>query len=274
MIVFPNAKINIGLHIIGKRPDGYHNIETVFYPIGLADILEVIENKDSNGNVIEFSSSGISIPGDTADNLCIKMYHRIKQDYQLPNLKIHLHKIIPVGAGLGGGSSDAAFFIKVLDELFQLDLSNEKKLFYAQFAGSDCSFFIENKTAYAEGRGEKLSPLIVELKGYYLILLNPGNHISTVEAYSGAVPKNPDKSLKQLINEVNCLEWKELIKNDFEAHIFTKYNKLSRLKEGLYAAGAIYASMSGSGSSIYGIFKDKPQLEPELSKYIIWEELL
>ena len=274
MIVFPNAKINIGLHIIGKRPDGYHDIETVFYPIGLADILEVIENKDSNGNGIEFSSSGIAIPGNDKDNLCIKMYYRIKEDYQLPHVKIHLHKMIPVGAGLGGGSSDAAFFIKVLNDLFRLKLSNEKKVFYAQWAGSDCSFFIENKTAYAEEKGEKLSLLSVELKSYYLILLNPGIHISTVEAYSGVIPKLPEESLRQLIIERNFIEWKEVIKNDFESNIFKKYNELSRLKEGLYAAGAVYASMSGSGSSIYGIFKEKPQLGPDLSKYFIWEELL
>ncbi|MDQ3191453.1 MAG: 4-(cytidine 5'-diphospho)-2-C-methyl-D-erythritol kinase [Bacteroidota bacterium] len=272
MIVFPNAKINIGLHIVEKREDGFHNIETMFYPIGLSDVLEVIENKNPKGNSVEFSTSGIDIPGKAEENICIKIFEKIKQDYDLPAIKIHLHKIIPIGAGLGGGSSDAAFFIKAIDSLFKLELSEDKKFLYSEFAGSDCSFFIKNKTAFAEGKGEIILPLPIDLNDYYLVLLNPQIHISTAEAYSGVTTAIPQKSLKELIAETSIENWRGVIKNDFEKHIFKKHPVLNDIKENLYSSNAVYASMSGSGSSMYGIFRNKPELKSELKKHIVWEE--
>ncbi|HET6244046.1 MAG: 4-(cytidine 5'-diphospho)-2-C-methyl-D-erythritol kinase [Bacteroidetes bacterium] len=274
MIVYPNAKINIGLHVIEKRLDGFHTIETVFLPIGLSDILEVIINKASKEKHVEFSTSGIFIPGNPSENICVKIYEKLKINFNLPALKIHLHKIIPVGAGLGGGSSDAAFFIKIIDALCELNLDKEKKLYYSEQAGSDAPFFIENKISFAQGKGEKIFPLLIDLKGLYLVLINPKIHISTVDAYSGVTPKKPNISLKNLIVETPIENWKEVIRNDFEESIFKKYPQFQSLKQNLYLSGAVYAAMSGSGSSLYGFFREKPELNPELKKYVIWEETL
>ena len=271
MILFPNAKINIGLNIIEKRPDGFHNIESVFYPVGLRDVLEVIQDFDADSQGITCNFSGIEIPGVSTNNLCVKAYHLIAQDYALPPVKIHLHKIISIGAGLGGGSSDAAFFIKAMDELFQLNISWGEKHHYARQVGSDCSFFITNRPAFAEGKGDSLEPTSLDLKGYYLVIINPGIHINTAEAYAGVLPQKPGIPLEELIVTLPIDQWKDNIRNDFENPVFIKHPGIKKIKENLYNYGAIYASMSGSGSSVYGIFKEQTKLVDKFKDCFVWE---
>jgi len=270
MILFPNAKINIGLNIVEKRADGFHNIETVFCPIGLSDVLEIVQSEEFG-----VQSSGIEIPDNAENNLCVKAYHLIKKDYDLPPVKIHLHKIIPIGAGLGGGSSDAAFFIKAIDELFELNLAWGEKHHYARQLGSDCSFFITNRPAFADGRGDNLETIKLSLRGYFILLIKPQIHISTAEAYSGVKPKKPGQSLEKLISELPITQWKQHIHNDFENSVFKNYPEIKTIKKNLYECGAIYASMSGSGSSVYGIFRLFPTLSKKtktiFENYFTWE---
>jgi 4-diphosphocytidyl-2-C-methyl-D-erythritol kinase len=268
MLVFPNAKINIGLKITSKRPDGFHNIETVFYPIGLSDVLEVVFSETGKD---VFTSSGITIPGERSTNLCLKALEFLRKNYNIPSLSIHLHKTIPIGAGLGGGSSDAAFFIKAVNNLCNLGLSMESQIDLANNLGSDCAFFILNKPAFGEGTGGELSLLSLSLRGKFLVLLNPALHISTAEAYSGVKPEPPAINLKENILSEKLNQWKKSIDNDFEKSIFLKYPKIREIKEGLYANGAVYASMSGSGSSVFGIFDSKPDLEKSLRQYLVWQ---
>lgn len=253
MITFPNAKINLGLHITEKRSDGYHNIETVFYPIPWSDILEIIP-----ATTTIFNSSGISIPGENNSNLCLKAYHLLKEKYQLPPVHIHLHKIVPIGAGLGGGSSDASFTLKSLNELFNLKISIEQLEQYASTLGSDCSFFIQNKATFASGKGDQFSPLSeFSLKGYYILLIYPSIGISTQEAYQGVLPQKAQDNIESILSK-DISTWKSSLKNDFEESIFPKYPLLSEIKEELYQSGALYASMSGSGSTMFGIFDVDP----------------
>ena len=267
MICFPNAKINIGLNIVEKRNDGFHNIESAFYPINLFDVLEVVENTNRKN---EFTNSGIKIPGKEEDNLCYKAYQLISKDYQLPAIKTHLHKTIPIGAGLGGGSSDAAFFVKLLNDKFEIGLSWGEMHHYAKQLGSDCSFFITNKPAFVEGRGDKQEGIDLNLQGYNIALICPDIHINTAEAYSGVTPKKPEKSIENLI-QLPINEWKNNIYNDFENSIFPKYPQLKTIKDKLYSIGAIYSSMSGSGSSIYGVFKNKIELTQLFSDCFKWQ---
>ena len=270
MINFPNAKINIGLNIVEKRNDGFHNIESIFYPINLCDALEVIENKDSNER-IEFKASGIEIPGNPKDNLCAHAYYLIANDYALPNVKIHLHKHIPIGAGLGGGSADAAFFIKLLNEKFELGLSWGEMHHYAKQIGSDCSFFVSNKPAFAIGKGDDYESISLDLSAYYIVLIYPNIHINTALAYSGVVPKKPQRDLENDILNLPIEEWKNHIHNDFEDSIFIKFPELKKIKEQFYNNGALYASMSGSGSTVYGIFKNKTDFENNFKNAFVWE---
>lgn len=270
MITFPNAKINIGLNIVEKRSDGFHNIESVMYPVGLKDALELIENKKAEDRIL-FSSSGIHIPGDPAGNLIVKAYHLMAREHALPKIKVHLHKHIPIGAGLGGGSADAAFFIKLLQEKFELDLSWGEMHHYARQLGSDCSFFISNKPAFAEGKGDQYESLQLNLKGYYLALIYPNIHINTAKAYSGVKPQKPQRSLEQDIQQLSIEQWKEFIHNDFEDSIFPQFPALKNIKEKLYAEGAVYASMSGSGSTLYGIFRDKTELKDKFRDSFVFE---
>lgn len=252
MIVFPNAKINIGLNVVGKRPDGFHNIESVFYPIfHLKDILEIVLNTE-NDNVL-FSSSGIEISGNSNENLCVKAYHLLKADFDIPNVKIHLHKVIPIGAGLGGGSSDAAFTLKLLNTLFDLNLSEEQLITYAQKLGSDCAFFIKNKPVYAYNKGDEFSDYDLNLNDYRVEVVFPHIHVSTKEAYDGIKIKQSEVDLRDQL-QLPIQEWKNSIKNDFEASIFLKYKTIEQTKLALYKQGAIYASMTGSGSAVYGVF--------------------
>ena len=252
MIVFPNCKINLGLHILNKREDGFHNLETVFYPLPFTDALELMP---STNNEIEFTGTGLSVYGNAADNLCVKAYHLLKKDFrEIPAVKIHLHKAIPLGAGLGGGSADAAFMLKLLNEKFKLNLSTDQLKSYALQLGSDCPFFIINKPCFATGRGEVLEEVAIDLSGYKIVLINPGIHINTGCAFSQITPAQPAKSIKEIIRQpVNT--WKDELKNDFENAVFTAHPAVKAIKEGLYAQGAIYAAMSGSGSTVFGIFE-------------------
>lgn len=254
MIIFPNAKINIGLNVINRRDDGYHNLETVFYPLGIKDVLEVIEADELN-----FEPAGLAIPGRVEDNLCLKGYHLLKKDFDLPPVKIFLYKHIPIGAGLGGGSADAAFFIRLLNEKFGLGLTVEQMITYARQLGADCAFFIKNTPAFATGIGDELEPMALDLSDYKIALVMPPVHVSTGEAYRGVKPTHPERSLKELIN-LPVAEWKNLVKNDFELSVFKNHPTIRGVKAALYEAGAIYASMSGSGASVFGIFKGKPDL--------------
>jgi len=266
MLLYPNAKINIGLNIVEKREDGYHNIETVFYPIGLCDILD-IETSVSCSDY-SFSSSGIPISGDPEDNLIVKSIRLLQSQYQIPPVDISLIKQIPLGAGLGGGSSDAAFALKAINEMFDLKITKYRLEKIASLLGADCPIFIKNKPVFATGIGNVFSPIKLKLKGYFLLLVKPDIHVSTPEAYSLVVPKKPEFSLIESIAQP-IEEWKNLITNDFETSVFSKYPEIAVIKDNLYELGASYASMSGSGSSVYGIFKDEPTQSDIFSKYFV-----
>lgn len=266
MLIFPNAKINIGLNIVRKREDGFHDLETVFYPIQLSDCLEFVGSEDQETT---FTNTGLTVDSSADDNLCIKAYRLLEKDFNLPALKIHLHKIIPFGAGLGGGSSDAAFMLSSINEYFELGLTELQLIDYSLKLGSDCPFFIKNKAVFAEGRGELFSTVDLDLSKYKIVLVKPDNFVSTKEAFSGIVARKPEVSLTGLIKQP-IEEWKNTIVNDFENHIFKIHPRIGQIKEKLYEQGAIYASMSGSGSSVYGIFDVVP---PDLSAFkndFIW----
>ena len=251
MICFPNAKINLGLHIISKRADGYHNIETVFYPVNLCDALEIVPAQEGKTT---FSQTGILVDGQPENNIVIKSYNLLKKDFDLPELEIYLRKEIPVGAGLGGGSSDAAFMIKLLNDFADLKLSIEQMESYARQLGADCPFFIQNKPVFAEGTGNVFSPVNISLDAYKIAIKNPSVSVSTKEAYAKVKPQQPSVPLKEII----CLpikEWKNHLVNDFEPGVFAQYSEIAEIKQQMYAEGAIYASMSGSGSAVFGIFE-------------------
>jgi 4-diphosphocytidyl-2-C-methyl-D-erythritol kinase len=259
LIVFPNCKINLGLNILRKRSDGYHELETIFYPIPLTDVLEINEYKEpERSSFIPFTISGLAIKGDTSSNLCMKAYKMLKADFpKLPHIQMHLHKIIPAGAGLGGGSADAAFALKMLNQIFNIGLSREQLIEYAGELGSDCPFFVINTPCYAAGRGEKLEELVLDLSAYKFVIVNPGIHIDTGRAFLNIVPRVPEKSVKE-IAAYPIEKWKDELHNDFEKVIFKQHREIVDIKDSLYVAGATYASMSGSGSTVYGIFpKDK-----------------
>jgi len=263
MITFPNAKINIGLNILRKRADEFHDIESLFYPVAFFDVLELVKSKQ-----FEFTSSGLDIPGHSANNLCIKAYNIIKNDYSIGNVKMHLHKVIPMGAGLGGGSANGAFCINMLNELFELNIPVKKRINYAAQLGSDCSFFIENRSAFATGKGEILRPLNVDLSGKWIILVNPNIHVSTADAFSGVTV---DDSKTDLIDKLTSplSRWNESIINEFETSVFKKYPQIESLKKELYDSGAEYASMTGSGSTIYGIFDQEPAVS--FNQFFTWK---
>lgn len=255
MIVFPNSKINLGLHIIRKTDSGYHELETIFYPIPLKDALEIIENKHyAKHQNPPFTSSGRPIAGKPASNLCVQAYRILKKDFpELPAVQIHLHKLIPSGAGLGGGSADAAFVLHMINELFELSLTQIQLLEYAAELGSDCPFFIINKPCYAQGRGEILQEIDLDLSPYKIIIVNPGIHIDTGRAFMNVHPAQPETNLKEVI-QMPLERWKDYMVNDFEKVIFAQHREIVDIKDYLYRHGAIYASMSGSGSTVYGIF--------------------
>ncbi|MDR2466050.1 MAG: 4-(cytidine 5'-diphospho)-2-C-methyl-D-erythritol kinase [Prevotellaceae bacterium] len=255
MLVFPNAKINLGLNVAAKRPDGYHDIETVFFPVlGLADALEVVESAS-----FSFATSGLPVDCRPDDNLCVKAYRMLANIYNLPPAAIHLHKTIPSGAGLGGGSSDASFTLVALNEIFDLRLNADTLKSFAAKLGSDCPFFIDNVPAKASGRGEILAATNVNLNGTWLSIATPDIHVGTREAYAGVTPKPSVVDLAATVGKPPE-EWKNTLQNDFEPSIFARYPAIARIKELFYESGAVYASMSGSGASVFGIFREKPEL--------------
>jgi 4-diphosphocytidyl-2-C-methyl-D-erythritol kinase len=272
MISFPNAKINIGLNVIRRRNDGFHDIETIFYPVKLCDILEIIENPEGDHMPL-FHNTGLLIDVPLDKNICVKAFRLLQKDLKLPEISIHLHKIVPFGAGLGGGSSDAMFIISLLDKLFSLDLNDEKIRNYALNLGSDCVFFSINKPVMAKGRGELIEQVDLRLTGYNIIIVKPPFNISTIEAYSEVIPNNPKYNLKESIQKP-VEKWTETITNDFEKHLFLKYPELPKIKEKLYRIGALYASLSGSGSAVYGIFKDEHNIEGWFPGCFVWQGIL
>lgn len=262
MITYPNAKINLGLNIVEKRSDGYHNLETVFYPINLQDALEV--NLMEGEEEFSLKVSGVPIEGEPEKNLVVKAYRLLKKDYpEMPAIDIHMYKHIPTGAGLGGGSADAAFMIKLLNEKFKLNLSIEKMEEYAAILGADCAFFIQNKPVFATGIGNIFEPIQLSLKGYYLVLVKPDIFVSTKDAFAHIIPTQPTQSLKEIIR-MPVETWRATMKNDFEDSVFQKFPEIAAIKDKLYDLGAVYASMSGSGSSVYGIFREQVEFVDEI----------
>ena len=258
MILFPNAKINIGLNIVSKRDDGNHNIETIMYPVNITDILTINKSKNLNKK-IDFTSTGIVIDTNTENNLIVKAYNLLDKHYDLPPLKIHLHKSIPFGAGLGGGSADCAFTIKGINQICNLQLSIDEMEKFASKLGSDTAFFIKNTPATATGRGEILTPFDIDLFGYKIIIVIPPISVSTKQAYSLVKPKIPKFNLNKSVKKEPIL-WKSTVFNDFEESVFFQYPEIKQVKKTLYKSGAIYASLSGSGSSVFGIFDKLPDL--------------
>lgn len=258
MIVYPNAKINIGLNVVEKRPDGYHNLETVFYPIGLQDILEI--KVLDEGNVPEcgykLKITGTILDGSPEDNLVVRAFKMLKHDFNLPPVSIGLYKHIPTGAGLGGGSSDAAFTVKTLNKRFDLRLTDKQMEDYCTRLGADCPFFIKDTPVFATGIGNEFHPVSFSLKGKHLVLVKPDIFVSTKDAYAKVNVRRPDTPLPELLAQP--LEtWKDTVINDFERSVFSKYPEIAAIKDSMYDIGAVYASMSGSGSSVFGIF-DEP----------------
>jgi len=258
MIVHPHAKINIGLSVIGKRSDGFHDIETVFYPIQLCDNLEIDTSANDTAEKLSFTCGGIMLPDDRPkENLCCKAYHLLDADYNLPPVNIHLHKVIPVGAGLGGGSSDAAYTLKSLNDLFQLRIPDQELTTYASRLGSDCAFFLQHNPAVGNEKSDILEPLSLSLEEYHIILVKPPVFVSTADAYARVVPGKKTHHLSELL-QTPVSEWRHTVFNDFEDSVSRKFPEIGRIKEKLYGVGAVYASMSGSGSSVYGIFQESP----------------
>ncbi len=267
MIRFPNCKINLGLSVTEKRSDGFHSIETVFYPVPLTDILEIIETKDET----TFESNGLIIPGNQSANLVMKAYDLLKKDFHIPPVCIYLQKKIPIGAGLGGGSSDAAFAIMLLNDLFSIGLHEDEMKEYAKQLGSDCAFFIENKPVFAVERGDKFLPIELSLANYSFLLVKPGFSVNTGEAYAMIKPEKKNISIPSIL--VKPFEyWQEELINDFEEPVFKKYPQIRTIKEKMYELGALYACMSGSGSTVFGIFRHPVVTENLFQKdYFIWQ---
>ncbi len=265
MIRFPNAKINLGLHVTAKRPDGFHELETVFYPVQWCDALEVI----SGGNQpFSMSMSGLAVDAPLEKNLCYKAWQLLSERYTLPPIQAHLHKVLPMGAGLGGGSSDAASMLRLISEVAQLNCPDAELQQLAAKLGSDCAFFVRNKPCIATGRGELLREIPVDLSGRHIVIVMPPTTVGTAEAYSWITPKAPAQSLEKVIG-MPVKDWKDHLVNDFEAAVFPKKPMIAEVKSSLYKQGALYAAMSGSGAAVFGIFNTAPNLSfgPEMTVY-------
>ena len=259
MINFPIAKINLGLNVVSKRDDGYHNLETVFYPVPIKDALEVFPMEDGFPSDVrcDLKVTNLFIDGDEQKNLVVKAYNMIAQDYELPRVHVHLYKHIPTQAGMGGGSSTCAYMIRLLNEMFSLGMSDEKMIGYAARLGADCAFFIKAQPAYAEGIGEKLQPISIDLSGCKMLVVRPNIPVSTKEAFSLITPQVPKKNCLDIVRQP-IDTWKDELVNDFERSVFAIHPEIGRLKEMMYEQGAVYAAMSGSGSSVFGLFSDTP----------------
>ena len=267
MIVFPNAKINIGLNVVARRPDGFRNLESCFYPVQWQDALEVVPATEK-----QFTLSGIAVPGVGETNLCWLAYNLLGQDFNLPPVDMHLHKNIPIGAGLGGGSADAAFALRLYNSLFQLNLSPEALEDYARRLGSDCAFFIRNKPVFARERGDVFETIDLDLSSYYGVIVYPDIHITTAEAYSLVKIEQPEYSLKDALAQ-DISTWRDKVQNSFEDALFPKYPVLAQIKDFLYNQGAVYAAMTGSGSAIYGLFRTEVTLKEWAfpAAYQLWQ---
>ncbi|MEP2025570.1 MAG: 4-(cytidine 5'-diphospho)-2-C-methyl-D-erythritol kinase [Reichenbachiella sp.] len=255
MIAFPNAKINIGLNITSKRADGYHNLSSCFLPIDWKDALEIVP-----ADQFEFTSSGLEIPGDSSGNLCVKAYELLKENHDIPPVKMHLHKVIPMGAGLGGGSADGAFALKLLNDQFELGLSNVQLAAYAKTLGADCPFFIENQPKLVTGIGEVMEDIKVDLSEYKIVLVFPGMQVNTKTAFGGITPKAPKYDLKTILLQ-SPKHWQGTIINDFEETVFVAHPEIQTIKTQLLELGADYASMTGTGSAVFGVFHDSVAME-------------
>lgn len=268
MVSFPNCKINLGLNIINKRPDGYHDLETVFYPIAIKDVLEIITDQEGQApGDVNYTASGIPVIGDIQNNLCVKAYQLLKKDFpKLPAIKMHLHKEIPMGAGLGGGSADGAFALSLLNQMYQLQLTQDQLIKYAIQLGSDCPFFIINKPCLGKGRGEKLSEIEVDLSNYQFLIVNPGIHISTAWAFSQIKPAQQLYPIEDTIL-IPIGQWKGMLVNDFEKPVVQQYPEIGKIIQQLYAGGAIYAALSGSGSTVFGIYSKGTIQRPNFPKH-------
>lgn len=272
MIVYPNAKVNIGLAVTGKRADGYHEVATVFYPLKeLRDILEINRSGGAK-KTCQFENTGLFIDCPEEKNLVVRAYKLLASAFDLPGIRVSLHKVIPYGAGLGGGSADAAFMLKALNEYFNLKISERGLMNYASRLGSDCPFFIRNTPAYATGRGEILEEVELNLDGYEFLVVKPDCAVSTAEAYTDIVPKQLDYDLRELLR-LPLIMWRERIKNDFEETVFRKYPEIERVKQKIYRQGALFASMTGSGSGVFGIFpKEAKVITEPLAGEFVWKK--
>jgi 4-diphosphocytidyl-2-C-methyl-D-erythritol kinase len=269
MISFPPCKINLGLNVIARRTDGYHDIETCFYPIPWTDIVEVIPS-----STFQFTTSGLSILGSDQDNLCVKAYDLVKQKFDLPPAKIHLHKVLPTGAGLGGGSSDAAHTLRLLNAVFELNLSVNQLHDFATKLGSDCAFFIQDNPMLGKGRGEILEDIEISLSGKFIVLVNPGIHVSTATAYAGVKPLVHTKRVADVLRKSSTSSWSSELKNDFEESVCKAHPQIQTIKDNLYSKGAFYASMSGSGSTVFGLFNEPVQLNENFKEMMYWSSRL
>lgn len=274
MICFPNAKINLGLRVTSKREDGFHDLDTIFFPVPLNDVLEVITPSTGSAEAVTFTHSGIPIPGDESSNLCIKAYYLLKKDYpDLPPILLHLHKHIPMGAGLGGGSSDGAFMLKLLNDKYRLGIGTEQLQKYALALGSDCPFFIINEPVQAKGRGEIMQPIACTLSSKTMVLVCPRIHVSTADAFR-KISLSPNAPSCASILERPIQEWKDNLINDFEEPVFNAFPEIANIKEKLYDAGALYASMTGTGSTVYGIFESSPSIKDLFPSHYQLESIL
>ena len=267
MVIFPNCKINLGLNVICKRSDGYHDIETIFFPIPITDVLEIITSEDTQINIT-------GIPLDySGENICLRAYHLLKKDFpDLPEINIHLHKVIPIGAGLGGGSSNGVSMLMLLCKKYNLQIPEQKIYDYALELGSDCPFFVLNKPAFAFGRGEILEEITISLSGYQMMITNPGIHINTKELFQQITPNETSTSIKEII-QLPIVDWKNNLVNDFESIVFQKHPAIKNLKDKMYKNGAVYAAMTGTGSSVFGLFPANQKVtfiaEPDYFQKII-----
>lgn len=258
MITFPNCKINLGLHVVERRNDGFHNIETVMYPVAeLCDSLEIVPRGDGG---LQFTQEGIPSGCGAQSNLVVKAYELMRSEYGVPGAEIYLRKCIPVGAGLGGGSADAAFTVSMVNDLYGLNIDRAGQERLASRLGSDTPFFIRNTPQLCTGRGEVMCPIELSLSGKYIAIVKPPFGISTAEAYGGVKPRKPELPLAGIVSRP-VEEWRPLLRNDFEEHLFGLHPRLPQIKQEFYAAGALYASMSGSGSAMFGIFGHRPEID-------------
>lgn len=270
MVAFPPCKINLGLNILRKRSDGYHDLSTCFYPVPWCDVLEIVPSRD-----FSFNTTGIDVPGRSSDNLCVRAYELLKSKFSLKPVEIHLHKILPIGAGLGGGSADGAYALKALNEIFELNLTNAQLSGYAARLGSDCAFFIENRPMLGSGRGEILTPIDVSLRGRFIVIVKPENvSISTAQAFAGVKPGPPPSDIRTVLENYPVTEWKDHLRNDFEGQVFKLFPVIDAIHKKLYAFGAQYASMSGSGAAVFGIFDKEVDLRRDFERMVYWSGYL